>query len=368
MARIVWITERHLPDSGGMAVSSTRLVNALRDRGHSLAVLHLAAGRGEPFRLLESEGHWRAEGWRDNAERLFFLLRRRLEGSVLVGFGGGMPGYLASLWGRWLKSASVAMFRGNDLDRLSHDPHRGWMVHQTLRMADLACAVSTEMAARIVTLRKGPVLFSPLGINPEEWHAFPGDHEMAAELRTRHAPDKRPLVGIFGQLKFKKGLRTAIDVFREYGLGRRARLLTVGDLPQEEQAELAESCAEFWSAEPFVARDRLLPYYLACDVVLIPSLYDGMPNVLMEAMVCGSVVVASRAGGMPDVISPEEDGFLFEPGDSVAAGETLADVLALAPHELQRIGSAAHTTISTRFTGSQETDILEAAFRNVSGG
>lgn len=371
MARIVWITERHAPDSGGMAVSSSRLVNALRDRGHTVTVLHLAnaasANGASPFRFPEQEGYARAEGWQGELERLFFLQRRTLEGALLAGFGGGLPGYLASLWGTWLGTSSVALFRGNDLDRLSHDPNRGWLVHETLRRADLVCAVSREMCSRIAAMRSGEVLFTPNGIIPDEWASFPADHEKAAVLRSRHAPDGRPLVGLFGQLKFKKGLVTAIEIFRNYGLGRQARLLTVGDLPDRERSELEAGCADFWRHEPFVPRETLLPCYLACDLVLIPSLYDGMPNVLLEAMVCGAPVVASRAGGMPNVISHGIDGFLFDAGDRVGAAETLAHALSLNPAARRAIGEAGRMTVLSRFTGVQEADILETALLRLNG-
>lgn len=372
MARIIWITERHLPDGGGMAVSSTRLVNALRDRGHGVTVLHLIVkspdGEAPPFHCTDTEGHWKAQVGRGELERLFFLKRRSMQGCLLVGFGGGLPGYLASLWGRWLGTRSAAMFRGNDLDRLSHDQSRGWMVHQTMRFADLVCAVSGEMRSRIAALREGPVLFTPVGIIPDEWKTFPSDHDAAAALRARHAPDGRPLVGVFGQLKYKKGLSTAINVFRNYGMGRHARLLTVGDVPDEERAELENGCSGFWSSQPFVPRRLLIPYYLACDVVFIPSLYDGMPNVLLEAMVCGRPVVASRAGGIPDVVSDGVDGFLFDAGDGVGAADTLSRALSFVPEARRRIGEAAYTTVATRFTGAHEADILETALRKHCGG
>jgi glycogen(starch) synthase len=372
VARIIWITEHHSPESGGMAVSSTRLVNALRDRGYSVTVLHLAKrfsiDDDGPFRLQDLEGYWRAEGWGRELERLFFLKRRSMEGCLFVGFGGGVPGFLASLWGKWLGTSSVVMFRGNDLDRLSHDLTRGWMVHQAIRQADLVCAVSGEMHARIAGMRDGPVLFTPVGIIPDEWKVFPSDRAAADALRAKHAPDGRPLIGMFGQLKYKKGLSVAVEVFRNYGLGRQVRLLTVGDVPDSEREELEQTCSEFWSSAPFAPREALVPYYLSCDVVFIPSLYDGMPNVLLEAMVCERPVVASRAGGIPDVVSDGIDGFLFDVGDSVGAADTIARALSLVPGVLRGIGEAARRTVTTRFTAVHEADILESALREFLGG
>lgn len=370
LARIIWITGRHAPDRGGMAVSSTRLVNSLRDRGHSLTVLHLkegSAGGSTPFRLIELEGEWRVEGWQGDAERIFFLKRQVMKGALLVGFGGGFPGYLAALWGNWLGTPSAVLFRGNDLDRLIHDPGRGWLVHQTLRLADLVCAVSSEMAARIATLRDAPVIFTPLGIIPEEWHIFPGDLEQAIDLRSRISPDGKPLVGIFGQLKYKKGLQTAMRVFCEHGCSRHARLLTVGDLPESDTREPADNCSEFWTREPFLPREELVPFYLACDIVMIPSLFDGMPNVLLEAMICGSIVVASNAGGMPDVISDGETGFLFEAGDDVAAACAMARALALSHEQRQSMGAAARHRVISGFSAGKEADILEAGLLRLDG-
>jgi glycosyltransferase involved in cell wall biosynthesis len=234
-------------------------------------------------------------------------------------------------------------------------------VCETLRLADLVCAVSGEMVSRIASMREGPVLFTPVGIIPDEWTVFPSDREAAVTLRAAHSPDGRPLVGLFGQLKFKKGLSTAIEVFHNHGLGGHARLLTVGQVPDEEQRRLEEVCTGFWSCEPFVPRKNLLPYYLACDAVFLPSLYDGMPNVLLEAMACGAVVVAGRAGGMPDVITDGVDGFLFHAGDSVDGADTLFRALSFVPAARRRIGDAARNTVRTRFTAARESDILETA-------
>lgn len=372
MVPIIWITERHNPNSGGMAVSSTRLVNALRDRGHCVTVLHLAKrpsnGDDTSFHFQDLEGQWNAVLGNGDLERLFFLKRRSMEGCLLVGFGGGIPGYLASLWGKWLGVPCVAMFRGNDLDRLSHDPGQGWMVHRTIRQADLVCAVSSEMRSRIQSMREGPVLFTPVGIIPDEWKTFPSDYEAAIDLRKKHMSDGRPLIGVFGQLKYKKGLSVAMEVFRNYGMGSRARLFTVGDIPDEERTELENTCSAFWSAVPCVPRRALIPYYLACDIVFIPSLYDGMPNVLLEAMVCGLPVAAARAGGIPDVVSDGVNGFLFDAGDSVGAADALSRALSFVSEARHRIGETGRSTVTARFTGAHEADILESALLKLSGG
>lgn len=372
MAQIVWITEQFGPGGGGMAVSSRRLVNSLRDRGHSLNVLHLIRkrenGGSDGFIFEDLEGKWTAINAHDDLERLFFLKRRAMEGSILVGFGGGIPGYLAALWGKWLRTPSAVMFRGNDLDRLSHDPSRGWMVQYAIERSDLVCAVARDMASRIEGMSGRPALFTPVGVVPGTWKIFPPDEEMARQLRAKYSPDGRPLIGIFGHLKYKKGLSVVVDVFENYAMGRRARLLAVGEVPGDEGAITRASYPDFMSFHRFIDREQLVPYYLACDVVFIPSFYDGMPNVLLEAMICGRVVVGSRAGGIPDVITDGHDGFLFDAGDSVGAAEVLSRVLSFSPEALSRIGAQAYKTASTQFTAAHEADILESALLGLRSG
>ncbi len=372
MARITWITEQFSPGGGGMAVSSRRLVNSLRDRGHSLNVLHLIKkrdnGGNDGFIFEDLDGTWSAINAHDDLERLFFLKRRAMEGSILVGFGGGIPGYLAALWGKWLQVPGVVMFRGNDLDRLSHDPSRGWMVNFAIERSDLVCAVARDMASRIEGMSGRPALFTPVGIIPGTWKIFPPDEDAARRLRAKYSPDGRPLVGIFGHLKYKKGLSVVADVFENYGLGRRARLLAVGEIPGNEGPISHASYPDFMSVHPFVDREHLVPFYLACDIVFIPSFYDGMPNVLLEAMICRRVVVGSRAGGIPDVITDGSDGFLFDAGDSVGAAEVLSRALSFSPEALSRIGDEAYKTASTRFTAAHEADILESALLGLISG
>lgn len=344
-----------------MAVSSSRLVNALRDRGHRVTVYHLTGGPADDWQLRDSDGVTQIYGWQSALERLFFLKRQQLSGKLLVGFGGGLPGYLASLWGHWLTAPSLALFRGNDLDRLIHDPTRGWLVHQTIQQADLVGAVARDMQQRIAALRSGPVIHTPVGIVPDEWHWFPSDLREAEQLRQRHSPDGRPLVGVFGQLKAKKGLWLAQELFHNLGFGRHARLLTVGELTDADRQQLEEQAAEYWSHEPFRPRDQLLPLYLACDLVLLPSLYDGMPNVLLEAMLCGRPVVASNAGGIPDLVSHGLNGLLFPAGDLMAAAEALDRALALTPDERARLAEAGRHTVCSGFTADHEAEILETA-------
>ncbi len=364
--KLTWITSRFPPDKGGMSASAGRIVQTLRRRGHSVTVVKVPEQRDAVPANEEADAAADGTGSlllsQGDYERIFFSFRRNLEGSSLVGFGGTTPAYLAVLWAKWLGTRSTVLFRGNDFDRVVHDPRRAWIVHQVLSMADTVGAVATEMVHRIAALRTGPTVFTPNSIDPEEWTVFERDREIARQWRETNAAG-RPVVGLFGQLKYKKGLDLVMDLFDYPGLRSRPCLLTVGDLPPTAAEALRDRCGDAWVHAPYQQREDLPGYYLACDAVLIPSHYDGMPNVLLEAMLAGVPVVASRAGGIPDVIEDQADGFLFPTADLAGAAAALDRCLALAPEARQNLIAAARTKIEQRFTPAREAEILERAFR-----
>ncbi len=67
----------------------------------------------------------------------------------------------------------------------------------------------------------------------------------------------------------------------------------------------------------------MIAWYPICDAVAIPSFYDGMPNVLLEAAALGIPIIAANIGGMKDILADGEHGFLFHPGDEEGCAEAI---------------------------------------------
>lgn len=100
-----------------------------------------------------------------------------------------------------------------------------------------------------------------------------------------------------------------------------------------------------------VDEDRLRGFYRDCDLFVAPSRYESFGLVFLEAMVFGKPVIAGNAGGAPEVIAHGKTGLLTPPGDAVALGAILREMIADAELR-QQMGEAARADYETRFTES----------------
>jgi D-inositol-3-phosphate glycosyltransferase len=146
-----------------------------------------------------------------------------------------------------------------------------------------------------------------------------------------------PLLLWVGRIDPIKGLETLLDaVARVRADGRDARLLIVGgdaDEPRDgHEAALRarlgtlglHDAVRFVTAQP---QHALPDYYAAADVTLVPSHYESFGMVALEAMACGSPVIASRVGGLTTTVRDGVTGFLVPEGDVGALAERIGAVL-----------------------------------------
>lgn len=172
----------------------------------------------------------------------------------------------------------------------------------------------------------------PCGVDTELF--LPADREAA---RAALGLDAGPLLLYVGRLAPIKGLDTLLDALAKVrASGRPARLLVVGgdaDEPADgHEAHLREritrlgldDAVRFIAAQP----QHVLPsYYAAADLTLLPSHYESFGMVALEAMACGSPVIASRVGGLTTTVRDRVTGFLVPEGDVAALAERIDAVL-----------------------------------------
>ena len=105
-------------------------------------------------------------------------------------------------------------------------------------------------------------------------------------------------------------------------------------------------------------RDRLdlLPLFAACDAVVVPSFYDGLPNVVLEATALGVPLVASNAGGMADLLVDGENAIVFEAGDEHDCRRAIANVATCDAEILRRLGAKGQADVLEHFTADREAE------------
>lgn len=178
--------------------------------------------------------------------------------------------------------------------------------------------------------------------------------QFAWPTTRRQGPGKYFLY--LGRLAQNKGAATLMQAWSE----RLGRLLVVGDGPQMAHLRsVAPSGVEFRGLVPGEAVPGLLR---GARALLVPSLvYDAAPRAVAEAYAAGVPVLASRIGGLPEVVREDESGMLIEPGAprewAAAVGRLADDGVAI------RLGAGAHRLWSERHRPEQSLARLESAYR-----
>jgi glycosyltransferase involved in cell wall biosynthesis len=106
--------------------------------------------------------------------------------------------------------------------------------------------------------------------------------------------------------------------------------------------------------------ERLSEIYNAADICVLPSLEDNQPNVMLEAMACGTPVIAFRIGGIPETVSSGENGLLVEPFDIPALATAISQAVA-EPSRMAELSQAAAASAST-FTLDRQGEAYEKLF------
>jgi sugar transferase (PEP-CTERM/EpsH1 system associated) len=202
-------------------------------------------------------------------------------------------------------------------------------------------------SARIVPDRKIRVIQN--GIDVAKFLEAPDDGRDVR--RSLGIPADAPLIGTVGRLYEVKRQEVLIRAFarlREHVPA--AHLVLVGDGPRhDELSGLARSLGmadvvHFTGFQPHSG-----PFLRAMDVFALTSRSEGMPQAVLEASVSELPVVASRVGGLPEVVDHGISGILFEPGDDVALANTLLDLLA-DPVRRRQLGAAARARVEKKFS------------------
>ncbi|HEV7523191.1 MAG TPA: glycosyltransferase family 4 protein [Candidatus Angelobacter sp.] len=159
------------------------------------------------------------------------------------------------------------------------------------------------------------------------------------------------IVGMVARLDLQKGFEYLLRAVRELcGIFRELKVVIVGEGPDR---KLIEDMIWQYSLESNVilaGQQTDMPgVYAAMDIFVLPSLSEGLPMTILEAMAASKPAIATRVGAVPSVIKHGETGLLVDPRDVDGLRDALARLLSQ-PDLCRRMGAAGHDWVSRTYT------------------
>jgi len=257
-------------------------------------------------------------------------LLKALKKKVVVKVSGAKPGMeMGSLKGSLLGPLLSGIY--SSVDRII-------VMSDELRQKVLMEGFSGRKVARI-----------PNGVNIELFYPYPDKEK--EELRKSNKLVSKKVLVYSGWLVEGKGLDTLLEAFKLVASeNRETYLLLLGKGPLGDRLKDKAGSLGISDNVCFKGNVPNVHEYLnSADIFVFPSFREGMPNSLLEAMACGLPVIASKIGGVVDVVEDGKSGILFEPGD--VSGLASAMVRLLNDNELRlKLGAEARKRIVDSFS------------------
>jgi len=361
--KIALLSEKYTPDIGGLAISTGRMGHLLSSAGHKVRVFAPTSNLppSEKRTLPSSRvsvtrfgSHKRVD---DTLVDWFELIldEHKLEPfDLLHAYFLPQAGFVAAYAGKYLNIPSVVSIRGNDIERAAFDPSKFSHVMFALQNTSAITTNASELAKKAKAFIDRKVFLIPNGIDTDWFKPLPKNEALAEMLGLGNLP----VIGFVGELRKKKGLKTLLLAYAQVNKVQPAALLIVGEVRGGEDKKLFDELQLSMPDSRIIVTGTIshkdMPaYYSLMDVFVHPSLRDGMPNAVLEAMACEKAVIATPVGGVLDVIEDGKNGVLVNVNDAKGLAESILQMLSQ-PENRKTISRSAREAVVRQFTSDKE--------------
>jgi N-acetyl-alpha-D-glucosaminyl L-malate synthase BshA len=363
---------------GGSGIVATELAKALADRGHQVHVI----STDQPFRLSSFHPGLVFHQVNTPSYPLFrepqyviglantVVQVAREQGLDIVHAHYAVPHATAAVLARQVLVASrrgraprvVTTLHGTDITVVGADPSYSEIVAFSIDQSDGVTAVSESL--RQATIRELAVNH-PIDVIPNFLDCGTYRRIDVPELRRRYADDSTRVVMHLSNFRPVKRIDSVVEVFARIAAQVPAVLLLAGDGPEVPTARrVARQLGVADRVRLLGAQEDVLPLLSIADLFLLPSAQESFGLAALEAMACGVPVVASNAGGLPEVIEDGVTGFLH-PIEDVGAMAASAVALLSDATLHSRVAEAASAVVRERFCVERIVPMYEAHYARV---
>jgi glycosyltransferase involved in cell wall biosynthesis len=240
-----------------------------------------------------------------------------------------------------------------------------WLDARLIRQADAVIAVSDRLKQELEAAGVPPQRITVLrnAILLRDYAVAGTASSVRREFGIR---EDQPVISIVGRLSLEKGHETFLQAASTIAKSHPdLRCLIVGDGPLEHTLRQRVQELGLTAQVVFTGhRSQLADIYAATDVLVISSLTEGIPNVLLEAFAHGKPAVATSVGGVPEVLEDGRSGWLVSVGDHQAIARHVVRLLD-APELRAQMGATARATIEQQFSFENRTKALETLYDRI---
>ena len=365
---------------GGSGIVATELAKVLAGRGHEVRLVSTEP----PFRLGDFQAGLAFHAVQTPGYPLFrepqyllSLANKLVEVSRefdldIIHAHYAIPHAAAAYLAKQILSASgakkvprvITTLHGTDVTLIGSDPSYSETAAFCIDQSDGVTAVSDSL--REDTYREMPVR-GEIRVIPNfldcQYHRRLPDERLGARYRAGDPSTK--LVVHVSNFRPVKRAAAVVEIFRRICERVPARLLLVGDGPDlSPVCRLARETGLGDAVQPLGEQELVVPILSVADLFLLPSSQESFGLAALEAMACEVPVVASRVGGLPEVIEHGVSGFLH-PVEDLSAMAASAVNLLTDPDLHQRVRAAGWRTVQERFCADEVVPRYEAFYREV---